>query len=49
VIEGILMLSSAATSITIIWIVFLFIEGAGFLKPIDKVFIGSKWVKSVSD
>jgi hypothetical protein len=28
---------------------FLFIEGAGFTRnPIDKGFIGSKWVKSVS-
>lgn len=42
VIEGILMLSSAATSITVILIVFfLFIEGAGVFtkKPIDKGFL----------
>jgi phosphate transport system permease protein len=45
------MLSSAATSITVILIVFfLFIEGAGVLLEnlLIKGFIGSKWVKSVN-
>jgi phosphate transport system permease protein len=49
VIEGVLMLSSA-TSITVILIFFLFIEGAGVLLEnlLIKGFIGSKWVKSVN-
>src|SRR3970282_2579132 len=42
IIESILMLSSAATSITVVLIVFfLFIEGAGVFnkKPVDKGFL----------
>jgi phosphate transport system permease protein len=51
VIEGVLMLSSAATSITVILIVFFYLSKVlGFTrKPIDKGFYyGSKWVKPVN-
>jgi phosphate transport system permease protein len=48
VIEGVLMLSSAATSITVILIVFSIYRRCWVLleNPLIKGFIGSKWVKS---